>query len=194
MPAAGPMPAPSMTWTIRATTTSSVRIPYTLNSYAGFGEAYYNILNDLKLTGGLRWTDDQKHFVGIPVRCSPRVMAMSSPTLWIRSGRSGRGALRQTGRRNSTSLTRRWSTAVSPTVIKPVAPIRRVRCSPCSKAGTVPSVTHPLTFAPEFINAYEPWHKEHAAGWRAHLQWRPSFSTTTKATRFQRSSIAHRSI
>ena len=40
--------------------------PYGLNSYAGFGEAYYNVLSDLKLTAGLRWTDDQKHFVDIP--------------------------------------------------------------------------------------------------------------------------------
>ncbi len=31
-----------------------------------FGEAYYNITPDLKLIGGLRWTDDQKHFVDIP--------------------------------------------------------------------------------------------------------------------------------
>ena len=40
--------------------------PYTLNSYAGFGEAYYNVTPDLKLTGGMRWTDDQKHFIDIP--------------------------------------------------------------------------------------------------------------------------------
>ena len=40
--------------------------PYTLNSYAVFGETYYNILNDLKLTAGLRWTEDQKHFTDIP--------------------------------------------------------------------------------------------------------------------------------
>ena len=40
--------------------------PYTLNSYAAFGEAYYNIANDLKLTAGLRWTDDRKHFIDIP--------------------------------------------------------------------------------------------------------------------------------
>ncbi len=26
--------------------------PYYLNSYAGFGEIYYNLTNDLKLTGG----------------------------------------------------------------------------------------------------------------------------------------------
>ena len=40
--------------------------PYRLNSYAGFGEAYYQVRDDLKLTGGLRWTNDQKHFVEIP--------------------------------------------------------------------------------------------------------------------------------
>ncbi len=40
--------------------------PYRLNSYAGFGEAYYQVLPDLKLTGGLRWTSDQKHFTQIP--------------------------------------------------------------------------------------------------------------------------------
>jgi iron complex outermembrane receptor protein len=40
--------------------------PYTLNSYAGFGEGYYNITHDLKLTGGIRWTEDKKHFVDIP--------------------------------------------------------------------------------------------------------------------------------
>ncbi|HEV2561786.1 MAG TPA: TonB-dependent receptor [Rhizomicrobium sp.] len=40
--------------------------PYVLNSYAGFGEVYYNVTNDLKLTGGLRWTDDRKHFLMVP--------------------------------------------------------------------------------------------------------------------------------
>ena len=40
--------------------------PYVLNSYALFGEAYYNITDDLKLTGGIRWTVDKKHFVDIP--------------------------------------------------------------------------------------------------------------------------------
>ncbi len=40
--------------------------PYLLDSYAGFGEVYYNVTSDLKLTGGLRWTDDRKHFIDIP--------------------------------------------------------------------------------------------------------------------------------
>ncbi len=37
-----------------------------LNSYATFGEANYKIFSDLKLTAGLRWTDDRKHFLDIP--------------------------------------------------------------------------------------------------------------------------------
>ncbi len=40
--------------------------PYVLNSYAGFGEVYYQALNDLKFTAGLRWTYDRKHFIDIP--------------------------------------------------------------------------------------------------------------------------------
>ena len=40
--------------------------PYTLNSYALFGESYFNITPTLKLTAGLRWTVDQKHFIDIP--------------------------------------------------------------------------------------------------------------------------------
>ncbi len=36
----------------------------TLNSYAGFGEANYNLFSDLKVIAGLRWTEDQKRFHG----------------------------------------------------------------------------------------------------------------------------------
>ena len=41
--------------------------PYELNSYAGFGEVYYNITDDLKLTLGFRYTDDQKSSTYIPL-------------------------------------------------------------------------------------------------------------------------------
>ncbi len=40
--------------------------PYVLNSYAAFGEANYNLFNDLKLTAGVRWTEDRKHFSLVP--------------------------------------------------------------------------------------------------------------------------------
>src|SRR3546814_11129086 len=36
--------------------------PYTLNSYAAFGEAYYNINTDLKPPAGLRYTRGTKDF------------------------------------------------------------------------------------------------------------------------------------
>ena len=42
--------------------------PYVLNSYAAFGEAYYQITKELKFTGGLRWTDDEKNFGLIPTQ------------------------------------------------------------------------------------------------------------------------------
>jgi len=41
--------------------------PYQLNSYAGFGEVYYNFTDDLKLTLGFRYTDDQKSSTYIPL-------------------------------------------------------------------------------------------------------------------------------
>ncbi|HEX6865595.1 MAG TPA: TonB-dependent receptor [Caulobacteraceae bacterium] len=40
--------------------------PYKLISYAVFGEAYYNIADNLKLTAGLRWTVDKKEAPRIP--------------------------------------------------------------------------------------------------------------------------------
>ncbi len=44
--------------------------PYGLNSYALFGEANYRLNDALALTGGLRWTKDQKHFTLIPSQLS----------------------------------------------------------------------------------------------------------------------------
>ncbi|HEX6859958.1 MAG TPA: TonB-dependent receptor [Caulobacteraceae bacterium] len=40
--------------------------PYKLMSYAVFGEAYYNISENLKMTAGLRWTVDKKEAPRIP--------------------------------------------------------------------------------------------------------------------------------
>jgi iron complex outermembrane receptor protein len=40
--------------------------PYRLVSYAGFGEIYYNITENIKVTGGLRYTIDKKHAPLIP--------------------------------------------------------------------------------------------------------------------------------
>ncbi len=42
------------------------RNPYKLISYAVFGEAYYNVTDNLKVTAGLRWTVDKKQAPRIP--------------------------------------------------------------------------------------------------------------------------------
>ncbi len=70
--------------------------PYTLNSYAAFGEAYYNIASDLKLTAGLRWTEDRKHFT----RNSQRV---ARTWLWISDRRHSKSAMGSVN----------WATAVN---------------------------------------------------------------------------------
>ncbi len=53
------------------------RNPYKLESWAGFGEVYWNIRDDLKLTAGLRYTDDEKTFIPVPtqVLLSPMILA-----------------------------------------------------------------------------------------------------------------------
>ncbi|MGE5501723.1 MAG: TonB-dependent receptor, partial [Ignavibacteriales bacterium] len=40
--------------------------PYKLNSSAAFGEIYWKITQDMKLTAGLRYTDDKKVFTPVP--------------------------------------------------------------------------------------------------------------------------------
>ena len=40
--------------------------PYKLKSWAAFGEFYWNITDALKLTAGLRYTDDTKTFIPVP--------------------------------------------------------------------------------------------------------------------------------
>jgi outer membrane receptor protein involved in Fe transport len=129
--------------------------PYTLNSYAGFGEAYYNVAPDLKLTGGLRWTDDQKHFVDIP-----------SELLVPGYGYPITGVLDQSWQEFTGRFTANWTPKLDftdQTLIygsfahgykagganPPGATLLTY-----GDAGIVNPI-HPLTFKPEFINAYE---------------------------------------
>ncbi len=124
--------------------------PYVLNSYAGFGEAYYQLLPDLKLTAGLRWTDDQKHFVEIPS--------------WIAVPGWGypiAGAVDQKWGEPTGRLVADWTPNLDFTdqTLIYASYSRGYKAGganppPPTLAGA-PPVTHPLTFNPEFINAYE---------------------------------------
>ncbi|HEX6860796.1 MAG TPA: TonB-dependent receptor, partial [Caulobacteraceae bacterium] len=51
--------------------------PYKLKSWAAFGEGYLQIRDDLKITAGVRYTDDRKTFIPVPsqVLLAPGVIA-----------------------------------------------------------------------------------------------------------------------
>jgi len=127
--------------------------PYELNSYAGFGEVYYQLTPDLKLIGGLRWTDDQKTFWEIP-----------SWTFLLGGGYPIEGVVRQewkewTGRgvvnwtpkldfTDQTLVYASYSRGYKGGGANPPRP-------EVDFTDSQASVAHPAIFAPEFINAYE---------------------------------------
>lgn len=132
--------------------------PYHLNSWAGFGEAYYQVSPDVKLTAGLRWTDDSKHFDEIP-----------SWTAVLGKGYPVTSVLDQewkqwTGRFNAT-----WTPKISFTdqSMFYASYSRGYKAGGANPPGVIPilffgtqiespsNYTHPLTFKPEFVNAFE---------------------------------------
>ncbi len=128
--------------------------PYVLNSYALFGEAYYNITRDLKLTGGLRWTDDEKHFPEYP----------SQALVTGHYGLQQFGAIDQSWKKFSGRAVINWTPKLDFTDQTMVYG----SFSHGYKAGGAnppPAVlaaneganfpVHPLTFKPEYINAFE---------------------------------------
>ncbi|HSZ10845.1 MAG TPA: TonB-dependent receptor [Rhizomicrobium sp.] len=128
--------------------------PYLLNSYAGFGEANYQVLDDVKITGGLRWTDDQKHFVEIPsellIKGWGYPIAGTVNQQWDEW--TGRAVVNWTPKLDFTDQTlvyASFSRGYKAGGANPPPP------NFFSAAGGAGSITHPLTFAPEFVNAYE---------------------------------------
>lgn len=64
--------------------------PYTLNSKAIFGEVYWNVTSDLKLTGGFRYTSDHKEFFANNsannLLCGPKTLPTPCPASGIAFG------------------------------------------------------------------------------------------------------------
>jgi len=132
------------------------RNPYVLNSYAGFGEAYYNVRPDLKLTGGIRWTDDQKHFIDIPSELLANgygyapIAAVDQQ--WNQL--TGRFAADWTPKLDFTDQTLiygSWAHGYKAGGANP--PGAAIYAYGTQGQSGVPS--HPLTFDPEFVDAYE---------------------------------------
>jgi iron complex outermembrane receptor protein len=134
--------------------------PYALNSYAGFGEVYYQVAPDLKLTGGLRWTDDQKTFWNIPSWAFeagggyPVVGTSQYPTGIVRQEWkewTGRGVVDWTPKLDFTDQTLVYASVAHGYKgggANPPGPITDF-------GSAQSSVEDPPTFKPEFINAYE---------------------------------------
>ena len=127
--------------------------PYVLNSYAGFGEAYYQVTPDLKLTAGLRWTDDQKTFWNIP-----------SWTFEAGGSYPIEGVVHQEWKEWTGRFVANWTPKLDFTdqTLVYASYSRGYKGGGANPPGPITdfasaqsSLTHPPTFAPEFINAFE---------------------------------------
>jgi iron complex outermembrane receptor protein len=132
--------------------------PYRLNSWAGFGEVYYQVAPDVKLTGGLRWTDDQKHFVEIP-----------SWTADAFEGYPVTGIINQQWKEWTGRFVANWTPKLDFTdqSLFYASYSRGYKGGGANPPGVVPICygtlcftspsdnTHPLTFKPEFVDAFE---------------------------------------
>jgi len=129
--------------------------PYVLNSYATFGEAYYNIFSDLKLTAGLRWTEDRKHFSLIPSWLVdsgwgyPVVGAVDQQ--WDQL--TGRAVANWTPKLDFTDQTLVYGSYAHGYKAGGTNPPGAIFSSGFNSLTVQP--THPLTFKPEFIDAFE---------------------------------------
>jgi outer membrane receptor protein involved in Fe transport len=132
--------------------------PYVLNSYAGFGEVYYDIFKDLKLTGGLRWTEDRKHFPLLP---SWLVAAQSFgyPVAGVVDQQwdqlTGRAAVNWTPQLDFTDQTLVYGSYAHGYKAGGANPPLPVQVDVFGGRGGHESAVHPLTFEPEFVDAFE---------------------------------------
>jgi len=136
--------------------------PYKLISYAAFGEVYYNLTENLKITAGLRWTVDKKE--------APRIPS------WILAARTAgypvAEVIRQEWREPTGRLTVDWKPQWSFTdetllyasyahgykaggANPPAAGIVIYAGEDVGEELITQSATHPRTFAPEFVDAFE---------------------------------------
>jgi iron complex outermembrane recepter protein len=136
--------------------------PYVLNSYAGFGEVYYQLLSDLKLTGGVRWTEDRKHFSQIPSWVDG--LGWGYPIAGVVDQQwdqwTGRAVVNWTPKLDFTDQTLvygSFSHGYKAGGANPPGPVLGGG-PPIGNSEVVPFVqfpVHPLTFKPEFIDAFE---------------------------------------
>ncbi len=131
--------------------------PYTLNSYAAFGEVYYNVLDDLKLITGLRWTEDQKHFTDIPSELL--VPGYGYETTGVLNQQwdqfTGRAAVNWTPKLNFTDQTLIYGSYAHGYKAGGANPPGAILLTYAVQNGGTSNPIHPLSFKPEFVDAFE---------------------------------------
>jgi outer membrane receptor protein involved in Fe transport len=131
--------------------------PYTLNSYAAFGEVNYSILPDLKVTGGIRWTDDQKHFTLIPSELLVGGYGYAGTGVvdqeWDKF--TGRAVVNWTPQLDFTDQTLVYGSFARGYKAGGANPPGAVLGGYGFGSGISGIPTHPLTFDPEYVNAFE---------------------------------------
>ncbi len=132
--------------------------PYGLKSWAAFGEAYYQLTPDVKLTGGLRFTDDTKDFPIFPswtlVEGKGLLQQGEIDQEWQQV--TGRAVVNWTPKLDFTDQTLVYASfahgykggGANPPGVIPLCAGDLCTTSPSNQ-------THPLTFKPEFNNAFE---------------------------------------
>ena len=132
--------------------------PYRVNSWAGFGEVYYQATPTVKLTGGLRFTYDQKAFTEFPSWAGLAFKGIPSS-----------GVLKQSWEEMTGRLVLTWTPKLDFTdeSLFYESYSRGYKAGGANPPGVVPifsggvnysspsDLTHPLTFRPEFVNAFE---------------------------------------
>ncbi|MGE5566841.1 MAG: TonB-dependent receptor domain-containing protein [Parcubacteria group bacterium] len=143
--------------------------PYKLTSYAIFGEAYYKFSSELKVTLGLRWTDDQKHFVDIPSELL--LPGYGYPVTGVVdqhwSEPTGRLVVDWTPRLDFADQTLVYASYTHGYKAGGANPPGAVLLT--NRIGDVSVPAHPSTFEPEFVNAYEIGNKNTLDGGRITL-------------------------
>ncbi len=131
--------------------------PYVLNSYATFGEANYNVFSDLKLTAGVRWTDDQKHFSDIPSWLVEE--GWGYPVAGVVNQQwdqfTGRAVANWTPKLDFTDQTLVYGSYAHGYKAGGANPPGAIYPTVAAGFSGSASPTHPLTFKPEFIDAFE---------------------------------------
>ena len=129
--------------------------PYVLNSYAVFGDANYDLTHDVKLIAGLRWTDDQKHFVEIPSWVATEgygyPIAGKINQKWERF--TGRAVLNWTPHLDFTDQTLVYGSYAHGYKAGGANPPGAVFTAQIFGVDVNP--VHPATFRPEYIEAFE---------------------------------------